>query len=223
MRRFGRLNAGFPGMGIQALTPALADALGVGGTEGGVVTEMTPDSPAEKAGVRIGDVVLRIGREHTPDARAMLRQLARFPPGSVAPVELWRAGRTLTVDLTLVAFPPQYRPGRPAGDGRSREAGHFATARAAVGGDVRRRPQGLPPDHRPEWRGDRGGRRQQYQRDAGLASGDVIERVQDAPASSPEEVTDLLAKAREQGHATVPMLVRSRSRLQWLAIPLGEL
>jgi len=59
--------------------------------------------------------------------------------------------------------------------------------------------------------------------DAGLAGGDVVERVQDTPVGSPEEVTELLGKAREQGRETVPMLVRSQSRLQWLAIPLGEL
>jgi hypothetical protein len=51
----------------------------------------------------------------------------------------------------------------------------------------------------------------------------VIERVGEAPVSSPEEVTDLLGKARVQGRETVPMLVRSQSRLQWLAIPLGGL
>ncbi len=58
---------------------------------------------------------------------------------------------------------------------------------------------------------------------AGPASGDVIERVQDDPVSSPDEVTDLLRKAREQGRQAVPTLVWSQSRLQWLAVPLGEI
>ena len=223
LRRFGRLNAGFPGMSIQALTPALADSFGVGGTEGGVVTEISPGGPAETAGIRIGDVVLRIGREHTPDARAMLRQLARFPPGSVAPVMLWRAGRTLTVDLTLAAFPPQYDPAGPpamADRGKRVTSPPLGLRMAAMSEDASaayRRTTGQTGVVIAEVAANSAGA------DAGLASGDVIERVQDAPVSSPEEVTDLLAKAREQGRETVPMLVRSRSRLQWLAIPLGEL
>ncbi len=223
MRRFGRLNAGFPGMAVQALSPALAGAFGVGGTEGGVVTEIWPGGPAERAGIRIGDVVLRIGSEHTPDARAMLRQLARFPPGSVAPVELWRAGRTLTVAMTLDPFPPKFDPAGPpatADRGPRVTSPPLGLHLAAMSDEARaayRHATGQSGVVIEDVAANSAGA------DAGLASGDVIERVQDSPVGSPDDVSRLLAQARAEGRMSVPMLVRSKSRLQWLAIPLGEL
>jgi serine protease Do len=222
MRRFGRINAGFPGMNIQALTPALADSFGISGTQGGVVTQILPGAGADKAGIRIGDVVLQIGAERTPDARAMLRQLIHFPPGSVAPVLLWRAGQTVSVDLTLTEFPPQFDPGGPpamADRGKRVTSPPLGLRLAAMSEEARkayRVATGQSGVVIEEVAANSAGA------DAGLASGDVIERVQDAPVSTPDEATDLLKKARQQGRETVPMLVRSQSRLQWMAMPLGE-
>lgn len=186
MRRFGGLIAGFPGMNVQALTPALAESFGVRGTAGGIVTEIWPDGPAEKAGIRIGDVALQIGSEHTPDARAMFRQLAHFPPGSVATVVLWRAGRTLSVDLTLTAFPPQFDPvGPPAMADRgprvtSPPLGLRLAAMSENARNAYRLATGQSGVVIEEVAANSAGA------DAGLASGDVIERVQDAPVSSRE-------------------------------------
>jgi S1-C subfamily serine protease len=59
--------------------------------------------------------------------------------------------------------------------------------------------------------------------DAGLASGDVIERVRDAAVADPDELVARLRRARAQGHESVPALVRSPTRLQWVALPIGEL
>ncbi len=220
MRRFGRLNAGFPGMGIQALTPALADAIGIGGTEGGIVTEVWPGGGALKAGIRIGDVVLRIGSEQTPDARAMLRQLVKFPPGTTAPVTLWRDGRTFSVDVTTDVFPPQFDPAGPPAmaDRGPRVTSPPLGLRLAAMSEEKRKAylhaNGQTGVVITEVASNSAGA------DAGLADGDVIERVGNTPVAAPEQVTELLDKARAAGGATVPMLVRSPTRLQWLAIPL---
>jgi serine protease Do len=223
MRRYGRLRPGFPGMNLQALTPALAAAFGVSGTEGGVVTQVWPGGGAERAGIRLGDIVLQIGGERTRDARAMLRQLARFPPGSVAPVTLWRGGGTLTLDLSLGAFPPQFDPvGPPAMADRGPRVtapplGLRLAAMSAEASAALRAGTGESGVLVEDVAANSAGA------DAGLTAGDVIERVQDVRVAAPEDVTDLLRKARAQGHATVPVLVRSQNRLQWLAIPLDEL
>jgi len=223
MRRFGRLNAGFPGMNLQPLTPALAVAFGIEGTQGGVITQVLPDGPADKAGLLVGDVVLRIGSERTPDARALLRQLARFPPGSHAPAEVWRAGRTLSVDLLMVPFPPQYDPaGPPAMANRGpRETVPPLGLKLAVLSDGGRKSAGLYPGQAgvmiEEVASNSAGA------DAGLASGDVIERVRGAEVATPEAVIAALKQARAQGHQTVPILVQSPTRLQWMAMPVDEL
>ncbi len=223
MRRFGRLNAGFPGMAVQALTPALAAAIGVDGTEGGVVTQVLPGSGADTAGVRVGDVVLRIGSERTPDARAMLRQLARFRPGETAPVELWRDGRRFVVNVTLTAFLPEFDP---AGPPAMADRGPRITApplglRLAALSDAARKASGVAADETGVAIADVAAN--SAGADAGLAAGDIIERVRDAGVTAPEALLDRLRQERAQGHAAAPVLVRSGSRLQWVPLPLGEL
>ncbi len=222
MRRFGKLNAGFPGMRVQALTPALAGSLGLTGTQGGIVTEVWPGAGAEKAGIQVGDVVLRIGREQMPDVRAMMRQMAKFPPGSIAPVQLWRAGRTFSVELPLTEFPPQFDPAGPpalADCGPRVTSPPLGLHLAALSGDTRQ-IFGVPASETgtvvKEVANNSAGA------EAGLARGDVIERVQDAPVANPDEVIERLRQARAQGHATVLMLVHSQGRLQWMAVPVGE-
>jgi serine protease Do len=223
MRRFGRINAGFPGMNIQPLTPALAAAFGVAGTAGGVVAQVWPGSGAEKAGVRIGDVVLQIGSERRPDARAMLREMIHFPPGSVAPLVLWRDGQTISTDLTVTDFPPQFDPAGPP-------------AMADRGPRVVSPPLGLrlaamSDDARKAYRlatGQTGVVVEQVAAnsagaDAGLTAGDIIERVQDDPVATPDEAVRRLRQARAEGHEMAPLLVHSQSRLQWLPVALGDL
>jgi serine protease Do len=223
LRRFGRLIIGYPGMALQAVTPALAQAFGLSGTEGGIVTQLWPDGPAAKAGIQVGDVVLQFGDDRTQDARALLRELIHFPPGSVAQVVLWRAGRTMTVNLTLAEFPPIYDPaGPPAMDARgAREPSPSLGLRLAAISDEDRKLYSLVNYQRGVV--IEGVAADSVGADAGLARGDVIERVRDVKVATPEDVVQALAAARAQGRETVPMLVRSQSRLEWMAIPLGEL
>ena len=56
----GRVTRGFLGVGIQALTPALARAFDAGNAEGLLVTEVTSDGPAARAGVRADDILLTL-------------------------------------------------------------------------------------------------------------------------------------------------------------------
>ncbi len=110
MRRDGKLRAGFPGFLLQGISPAMAEVLGLPTARGGLVTEVSPSGPSYKAGLREGDVVLRIGDHDVGDARAMLRQFALFPPGSVMPLSVWRDGQVFQLAFTVGEFPAEWDP-----------------------------------------------------------------------------------------------------------------
>ena len=85
------------GLHAQNLTPEIAEQLGMEGTEGVVVTAVEPDSPAEEAGIRRGDVVLEVDRQPVGDAAEFRRRLDASPKGALLLVK--RGDATLFVAL----------------------------------------------------------------------------------------------------------------------------
>ena len=68
---------------------------------GVVVIAVRPGSAAQRAGVRVGDRVMRIDREAVIDARQFERRVLDAPPGAVIELELWREGESLAVELPV--------------------------------------------------------------------------------------------------------------------------
>lgn len=93
--RGGRL-----GVGIQSLEPQLAEFFGLGDRDGVLITTVREDSPAEKGGLKAGDVILAVDGEEIESARDVSRMVRDADPGPVALRILRdRDERTITVDL----------------------------------------------------------------------------------------------------------------------------
>ena len=72
----GRVRRGWLGVQVQAVTPEFADSLGLKEAKGALVSVPTPDSPAEAAGIRRGDVIVKIAGEDVKDSRDLARKIA---------------------------------------------------------------------------------------------------------------------------------------------------
>ncbi|MGV3772496.1 MAG: DegQ family serine endoprotease [Verrucomicrobiales bacterium] len=101
----GRVVRGFLGVNIQDVTPALADQFGLEANEGAIVAEVTPGSPAEKAGLKAGDVVVEFNGKTVRDSRNLKLTVAQVAPGVKAPVKVVRDGKEKTFEVTLKEFP----------------------------------------------------------------------------------------------------------------------
>jgi serine protease Do len=93
--RDGEVTRGWLGVSIQPLDPALAEALGVADRRGALVGGVIAGSPAEKAGVRRGDVITRIDDRDIPDPNTLLNHIALLKPGTWVEIALNRAGKAL--------------------------------------------------------------------------------------------------------------------------------
>lgn len=97
----GQVTRGLIGVQIQAVTPEIAEALGLKQPEGALVADAMAGGPAAKAGVRRGDVIVGLGDETIRSGRELSRKVASLQPGAKAQVRVWRDGRERTLDITV--------------------------------------------------------------------------------------------------------------------------
>ena len=100
---FGEVRRGYPGMDVQRLTPDLAEAFGVKHSEGVVVVEVDPDSPASRAGLKPGDVIVKVGERVIRRPSDYESRAAVIFAGEDVSMEILRDGRRKSVRLAIDA------------------------------------------------------------------------------------------------------------------------
>ncbi|MBA3698567.1 MAG: DegQ family serine endoprotease [Planctomycetes bacterium] len=97
----GKVTRGYLGVMIQPLTPELAKAFGVKNDRGVLVGDVVADSPAAKAGIKAGDVVVAFNGREVEDPRQLRLKSAQTVPGTKATLTVLRDGKSLNLDLTI--------------------------------------------------------------------------------------------------------------------------
>ncbi len=103
--RGGRVERPWLGAELQDVTSDLARALGLDRTVGAIVARIVDGSPAEKSGLRNGDVILAVDDKPTQDPQAVLYRLATTGVGNKADLSIVRNGRPAKISLALIAAP----------------------------------------------------------------------------------------------------------------------
>jgi serine protease Do len=97
----GSVTRGFLGVGIQDVTPDLANSVGLDAAHGALVTEPTDGGPAGKAGVRSGDVITSVDGHQVKDALDLSRTIAGKAPGAEVTLDIWRDGKSQQIKVML--------------------------------------------------------------------------------------------------------------------------
>jgi serine protease Do len=97
---------GWLGISVQYVDAALAASFDLPGTEGAVVTRVTPGSPAQRAGLQVGDVVLALGEHKIQDPLALIEAAKRAPIGRKLPIRIARLGKRKTLQIRPESAPP---------------------------------------------------------------------------------------------------------------------
>jgi serine protease DegQ len=103
----GRASHAFLGVQPQALTPQIADQLGLNRSSGVVVLTAEPGGPAADAGIRPGDVLIRMGDRELEGVEDLLDELRQRNAGDRVQITLVRGGREQQVEVTLAERPPE--------------------------------------------------------------------------------------------------------------------
>jgi serine protease Do len=108
----GSVTRGWLGVSLQPLTPDLAASFDAKGKTGALVSEVVPDSPAARAGVRSGDIVLGFNGKKIQNAGELARAVGLSKPGQDAKLVVWREGAEKTLDVRLTQTPGETAPAR---------------------------------------------------------------------------------------------------------------
>ena len=103
----GKVERGSLGVDAQDLTARVAAALGIKAASGALVTNVLPDSPAAKAGLKPGDLVTSVNGKAVTDAQDLRNAQGLAPFGSTLALGVDRAGKSLTIDARLTALSDQ--------------------------------------------------------------------------------------------------------------------
>jgi serine protease Do len=101
LRDKGKVVRGFIGTSIQKVTPEIADSLGLKQTRGALVSEVIKGGPAERAGIKTGDIIFEFDRKEIKDSADLPMQVARIAPGTSVQVKVLRDSKELTLPITV--------------------------------------------------------------------------------------------------------------------------
>jgi serine protease Do len=129
----GRVTRGWLGVSIQPLTPELAKSFGAKDTKGVLLSEVMPDSPAAKSGLKQGDILTEFDGKKVEAPADLQRAVGLSSPGHGAKVKVWRDQGEKTVDIKVGEAPEEREAQQRGGGGGS---GGGSRAVGALGVDV---------------------------------------------------------------------------------------
>jgi serine protease Do len=100
----GHVTRGRIGVSISNVTKDLADSLGLAKAQGAAIGTVEENSPAAKAGLEAGDVILKIDGRQVEGNADLSRTIRQMKPGTKATLTVWRSGKTRDVQLTVAEF-----------------------------------------------------------------------------------------------------------------------
>ena len=105
----GSVTRGWFGVDVADISAELAESLGLKGTRGAIVGGIEPGSPAQKGGIKLGDVIVAINGVPVSDSGTALNAIAAVPPGKSVPVKVLRRNQEVSLDVMVGKRRPRPR------------------------------------------------------------------------------------------------------------------
>ncbi len=101
----GEVIRGWLGIAFQPMTEDLAKAFGLIGKKGAVVANVTAGSPAQKGGMKPGDIIVSVDGKSLNDSKTLPHMVAKIKPGTIAPFHVFREGKEITLKIEIGKMP----------------------------------------------------------------------------------------------------------------------
>lgn len=208
LRDSGEVERSWIGVEIGAVTEDLAKAFDRDNEEGALVSAVRGDSPAAKAGIKQGDIILKFNGKKIKETRNLPREVAQSKVGKTYPLEVWRDGKIKKLKIKTEAFPSDdVLAGRaaPSDDVAPESDERLGAELTELNDDIRARYR-LADDSKGVLvlSVQRGGLAAKND----LQRGDIIEQFNREEVSKPSEVAAALKAAVKSDKESVPVLIR---------------
>ncbi len=208
----GHVTRGWLGVQVQPVTPDIADGLGLKKARGALVSVPAPGGPADKAGVRRGDVILKINDGDVKDGRDMARRIAAIAPSTRVKLTVFRDDKPKIVEVKVAELK----------DGENGMAFDRGLPQAEIGA------LGLSVSPAMEGPGSPGGlaivsvRPDGRAADAGLVRGDILLTANGADLLNPDALEKALRTAKAAGKKHAIALVQRSGTQVYVALPTDK-
>jgi len=205
----GKVSRGFLGIALQPLSEDLAKAFKIENNAGVLVAEVTSKSPAEKAGILAGDVVVEVNGKKVEGPRELQMMVAGIAPGTTVPVKLVRDGQEKMVKVELAERPtnkiasadqpeknaePDVLDGVTVGDVNGETRKKFDLPESTKGVVITE----IDPDSPSA--------------EAGLKAGDVIHEINREPVTSAKQAVEMSEKVKKEKKVLLRVSTKGSSR-----------
>jgi len=212
LRDKGKVTRGWLGVQSQSVTPELAKSFGLEGEKGALVSEVVKDTPAEKAGVKGGDIILTFDGKPVHDAGELSRIVAVTAPGKKVQVKILRNGKEESLEVTLEQRSDDGET-TPAGDGSEDRLGlrvHELSKEMAANLRIKETRGVVVVDVKPGGAAD----------DAGVMRGDLILEVNGHKVTAVKEYEKAISGVAKGG--AVRLLLRRGDTVLYVGIKAAE-
>jgi len=216
--RDGKVTHGYMGIGISDVTPENAKFFDVNDANGAVVTQVEPDSPAGKAGLKVGDVITELDGKKVSDAGELQVEVGQKRPGTTIKLEVVRDGKNVNLPVTLEAMGSRDQQGNETSEADHGKM-HWGVGLSDLTPDVRQQLQAPSDVH--------GAVIEQVQPgssadNAGLQRGDVIVQVNRHDVQSASDVKQALASVPKGKDALLLVWSNGGNTFRVLHAPEGS-
>jgi serine protease Do len=222
--KYGQVKRGWLGVSIQQVTPDIAESLRLPKPEGALVGRVNPGAPAEQAGIRGGDVILKFDGQDVTEMHNLPLIVAETEIGKEVPVTVWRDGKEVALNAKVAEMPENIEQANAGGPDSpaprtNAEISGLGLSLAPLSDETRSK-YGLSADAKGVVITDVSPDGPAATR--GVKPGDLIVEVQQQAVKTPADVQERLQHFRQQNKRTVLFLIQSGDNLRWVPLPLKE-
>jgi len=206
----GSVTRGWLGVQIQTVTKEIAESLGLKTPKGTLVAGVNKGSPAESAGLKTGDTIISVDGKDIKNPQELARKIATVKPGSSLDVGIIRKGSQRTIKVEIGAMPGA---DKMASLGKSKQTMKPKLAKLGIAVETADDGHGLVVrDIAPNG----------IAAQKGILRGDVIVEIDGVDIDDPAALKAVLEQSAKMGKQSVLLLVRSKDRQRFVALPLKK-